>query len=126
MEKFVAVLASVYNSKCLKTQAATKQELPKYQAEQNQTYQIVLLKQELNKMLFAKADSLVDKTLPVLLCLYQVLELADYNIDWCGNRSFTVKTLLNNIVAKSQTLQTFTLLYLTLQVYLQHWFRIEM
>ena len=45
------------------TQSVTKQELPKYQPSQNPTYQIDLLKKEINKKLFSKADSLVDKTL---------------------------------------------------------------
>ena len=42
-------------------QGITKQELPKNQAEQNPTYRIDSLKKEINKKLFAKADSLVDK-----------------------------------------------------------------
>ena len=64
MEQFVLIPASVYNNKKnLNTLANTKQELPKYQAEQNVTYQIDSLKKETNKKLFAKADSLVDKFL---------------------------------------------------------------
>ena len=39
------------------------QELPKYQPLQNPTYQIDSLKKEINKKLFARADSLVDKNL---------------------------------------------------------------
>ena len=45
------------------TQSVTKQELPKYQPSQNPTYQIDSLKKEINKKLFSKADSLVDKIL---------------------------------------------------------------
>ena len=60
MEKFVPVSASVH-SKSLNTQAVTKQELPKCQAEHLPTYQIDTPKNETNKKLFAKADSLVDK-----------------------------------------------------------------
>ena len=59
MEQFVLVPASVYN----KSVSVTKQELPKYKAEQPPTYQIVSLKKEVNKKLFCKADSLVDKIL---------------------------------------------------------------
>ena len=60
MERFVLVPASVYN-KSATTQSFTKQELPKYKAEQPPTYQIVSL--NLNKKLFGKADSLIDKIL---------------------------------------------------------------
>ena len=62
MDQFVLVPASVYN-KSLITQSVTKQELPKYQPSQNPTYQIDSLKKEINKNLFSKADSLVDKIL---------------------------------------------------------------
>ena len=62
MEQFVLVPASVYN-KNLITQSVTKQELPKYQPSQNPTYQVDSLKKKLNKKLFSKADSLVDKIL---------------------------------------------------------------
>ena len=51
------------SNKGLKTQAVTKLELPKYQAEQNPTYRIDSLEKEIDKKLFAKADSLVDKIL---------------------------------------------------------------
>ena len=56
------VLASVYN-KSLITQSVTKQELPKCQPSQNPTCQVDSLKKEINKKLFSKADSLVDKHL---------------------------------------------------------------
>ena len=73
MEQFVLVPVSLYcNNKSLDTQAVTKQELPKYQVEQNPTYQIDSIKKEINKNLFAKADSLVDKIQP--------LKFADFNI----------------------------------------------
>ena len=58
----VLVPASVYN-KSLITQSVTKQELPKYQPSQNPTYQIDSLKKEINKKLFSRADSLVNKIL---------------------------------------------------------------
>ena len=62
MDQFVLVPASVY-SKSLIIQSVTKQELPTYQLSQNSTYQIHSLKKEINKKLFSKADSLVDKIL---------------------------------------------------------------
>ena len=62
MEQFVFVPASVYN-KSLITQSVTNQELPKYQPVQNPTYQVDSLKTEINKKLFSKADTLVDKIL---------------------------------------------------------------
>ena len=62
MDQFVLVPASVYN-KSLITQSVTMQELPKYQPSKNPTYQFGSLKKEINKKLFSKADSLVDKLL---------------------------------------------------------------
>ena len=62
MEQFVLVPASVYN-KSLTTQSVTKQELPKYKTEQPPTYQIDSLKRDINKKLFGKADTLIDKIL---------------------------------------------------------------
>ena len=65
MEKFVLVPASVYDiNKNLNTLAVIKQKLPKYQAEQNPTYQIDWLNKDRNKKLFANADSLVNKISP--------------------------------------------------------------
>ena len=62
MDQFVLVPDTVYN-KSLITQSVTKQDFPKYQPSQNHTYQIDSLKKEINKKLFSKADSLVDKIL---------------------------------------------------------------
>ena len=62
MDQFVLVPVSVYN-KSLITQSVTKQELPKFQPSQNPTYQVDSLEREINKKLFSKADSLVDKIL---------------------------------------------------------------
>ena len=45
------------------TQSVTKQELPKYAAEQLPMYQIDSLRRDINKKLFGKADILIDKTL---------------------------------------------------------------
>ena len=60
MEQFVLVPASVYNKSA---QSVTKQELPKYKAEQPPTNQIDSLEKEINKNLFSKADPLIDKSL---------------------------------------------------------------
>ena len=58
MKQFVLVPASVYNKSA---QSVKKQDFPKYKAEQPPTYQIESL--NLNKKLFGKADSLIDKIL---------------------------------------------------------------
>ena len=62
MEQFDLVPASVYN-KSVTTQSVTKQELPKYKAEQPPMYQIDSLKRDIYKKLFGKADTLIDKIL---------------------------------------------------------------
>ena len=62
MEQFVLVPASVY-SKNVTTQSVTKQEFPKYKAEQPPMYQIDSLKRDINKKLFGQADPLIDITL---------------------------------------------------------------
>ena len=79
MEQFVLIAASVYN-KSLRTQLVTKQKLPKYQPLQNPTYQVDSLKKEINKKLFSKADTLVDKILScsrIKLSISQTLVLDD-------------------------------------------------
>ena len=60
MEQFVLVPASVYNKSA---QSVTKQEFPKYKSEQPPTYQIDSLKKDINKKVFGKADTLIDKIL---------------------------------------------------------------
>ena len=60
MEQFDLVPASVYKKILV---AQSKQELAKYQPSQNLTYQIDLLKKEIDKNMFSKADWLVDKNL---------------------------------------------------------------
>ena len=62
MEQLVLVPASVYD-KSLITQSLAKQELSKYQPAQNPTFKIDPSKKERNEKLFAKQDSLVDKSL---------------------------------------------------------------
>ena len=60
MEQFLLVPASVYN-RSVTTQSVTKQELPKYEAEQPPTHQIDSLKRGINKKPFGEADILMDK-----------------------------------------------------------------
>ena len=62
MQQLVLVPASVYN-KSVTTESVTKQELPKYKSEQPPTYQIDSLKRDINKKLFGKAGTLIDKFL---------------------------------------------------------------
>ena len=62
MKQFVLVPSSVYN-RSMTTQSVTKQELPKYKAEEHPMYQIDSLKKDINKKLFGKADTLIDKIL---------------------------------------------------------------
>ena len=62
MEQFVFVPASVYN-KSVTARSVTRQERPKYEAEQPPTYQIDSLKGDINKKLFGKADTLINTIL---------------------------------------------------------------
>ena len=62
MEQFVLVPASVYNKSVI-TQSVTKQGHPKNKVEQHPTYQIYSLKRGINKKLFGKANTLIDKIL---------------------------------------------------------------
>ena len=52
----------MYN-KSVTTQSVTKQELPKYRADQPPSYQIDSLRRDINKKLFGKVDTLMDKIL---------------------------------------------------------------
>ena len=80
MEQFVLVPASVY-IKSVTRQSVTKQELPKYKAEEPPTYQIDSLKRNINKKSFGKADSLIDK---ILYCSRIKLSNSQTNIfGWC-------------------------------------------
>ena len=62
MEQFVLVLASVCNKSWI-IQSVTKQDIPKYEPSQKLPYQVDSHKNEINKKLFFKAHSLVDKNL---------------------------------------------------------------
>ena len=64
LEQLSPVPAPMYNKKkSFNTQAVTKRQLPKYQTDQNHTYENDSLEKEISKKLFAKGDSLVDKIL---------------------------------------------------------------
>ena len=76
MEQFVLVPAFVYN-KSVTTQSVTKQELPKYKAEQPRTYQIDSLNRDINTKLFGTADTLTvwqseTRFYPVLVSSFHV------------------------------------------------------
>ena len=74
MEQFFLVPASVYD-KSVTTQSVTKRELPKYKAEQPPRYQIDSLKGDINKKLFGKADTVIEK---ILSC-----SRFNSNFGWC-------------------------------------------
>ena len=63
MEQFVLVPASLLNKLNTTKSTALKVDLPKYQPQQTPTFQVDSLKKDINKKLFSKADSLVDKLL---------------------------------------------------------------
>ena len=63
MEHFVLVPISMYTSNIKKPSIVTKKELPTYQSEEKPKYQIESVKKDINKSLFGKADSLVDKVI---------------------------------------------------------------
>ena len=77
MEQFVLVPASVYNNKCLITWTVTELEFPKYQVEQNPTYQILSLAKEKNKKQLPK-KFFQPKNL--VLSSYQALQFSDFFI----------------------------------------------
>ena len=63
MEQFVLVPASLLNKLNTTNSATLKLDLPKYQPLQTHTSRADSLKTDINKKLFAEADSLVDKLL---------------------------------------------------------------
>ena len=63
MEQFVLVPASFLNKLNTTKSTTLKVDLPKYQFQQTPTSQVDSLKKVINKKLFAKADSLIDKLL---------------------------------------------------------------
>ena len=78
MEQLVLVPAYVYN-KSVTAQSVTKQELPKYKAEQPPTYQIDSLNGDFNKKLFGKADTLIEK----ILFPHRAFKFANNYLGWC-------------------------------------------
>ena len=121
MEQFVLVPASVYNKSA---QSVTKQELPKYKAEQPPTYQIDSLKRDINKKLFGKADTLIDKILScsrIKLSNSQTIILDGVDTGVLIS-DFTLHLRRKN----AQMCQTFTLLYPTLLEYHPLYFLIRM
>ena len=111
MEQFVLVPASVYN-KSVTAKSVTKQELPKYKAEQPPTYQIESL--NLNKKLFGKADPLIDK---ILSCSRTKLSNSQTIILDGVDTGVLISDFTLHLRQKSATFQTFTLLYSTLLEY---------
>ena len=84
MEQFVLVPASVYKNS-VTTQSVKKQELSKYKAEQPPTYQIDSLKIDINKKLFGKAGTLIDKILTcsrikLLISQTKILDVVDTGV----------------------------------------------
>ena len=77
MDQSGLVPASVYR-KNLTAQLITKQDLSEYEAQQNPKYQNDLLEKEINQKFFAKADSLVEKTLP-----YPHIKFSDSQLQVC-------------------------------------------
>ena len=71
MEQFVLVSASLYNTS-VTSQSVTKQELLNCKFEQPPTYQIDSLKRDIEKKLFGKADTLIDKIYHVLESSFQI------------------------------------------------------
>ena len=63
MEQFVLVPASLPNKLNTTKSATLKVDLPEYQHRQTPTSQVDSLPKDINKKLFAKANSLVDKLL---------------------------------------------------------------
>ena len=124
MEQFVLIPASVYN-KSMTTQSVTMQELPKYQPPQNPTYQIDSGKKEINKILFSKADTLVNKLLScprIKLSTSQLLVLDDFEFGILLS-DFAQQLRRKNADIPDIYFMTF---YLTPLVYIPLWFWLRM
>ena len=76
MEQFVLVPGSVYK-KGLITQSVTRAATSKVSTSTKPTYQIDSLKKEIDKKLFSKAHSLVEKNF--VLSTYQVLKFTNFS-----------------------------------------------
>ena len=127
MEQDVLVPASLYNNnnnKILISEDIKKQELPEYQTERNPTYQIVSLKKEVNKNLFAKANSLVDK----ILSCPRIKLSNSHTFLLVGVKNGTLLSVFNQQLRRKRAdvpETYFTLLYLTPLVFLPLWFGIK-
>ena len=110
-EQFVLVAASVSTlNKSLNVRAVTKQEL---QVEQYPTYQIDLLEKDVNKKLFAKADSSVHKVFScccIKLANSQTLILDGEEIDVSMSHFDEQQTAASKKPRRSRHLLYFTLL----------------
>ena len=113
MEQFVLVPASVYN-KSVTTQSFTKQELPKFKAEQPPTYQIDFLKRDISKKLFGKIDTPIDK---ILSCSRIKFSNSQTLILDCVDFGVLISDFTLHLRRKNVDVQTFTLLYSTLLEY---------
>ena len=113
MEQFVLVPASVYN-KSVTTHSVTKQELPKYKAEQPPRYQIDSLKKDINKKLFGKADTLIDK---ILSCPRIKLPKSQTIILDGVDSGMLISDFTLHLRRKNADVPDFTLLYSTLPEY---------
>ena len=110
MDHFLLDPASVYK-KSLNIQSVTNKDLPTYQPSQNPKYRSDSPRKEINKKLFAKADTLFDKSHPVFVSSSQIRRLQYWMV--C-KREVYCQMLLNNFAVKTQTFEIFTLLYFTL------------
>ena len=98
----------VYN-KSVTTQSVAKQELSKYKAEQPPTYQIHSLKRDINKKLFGKADTIIDK---ILSCSRNKLSNSqNKNFGWCWYWSVDLR--LYSTFASKKLKRSRHLLYFT-------------
>ena len=89
-------------------------ELPKYKVEQPPTYQIDSLKRDINKKLFGKADTLIDK---ILSCSRIKLSYSQTIILDGVDTGLLISDFTLHLRPKTKTFQTFTLLYSTLLEY---------
>ena len=113
MDQFVLDPAPLHNNKSLSTRTNKKQELPKYQVEQNATYQKDLLEKEISKKLSAKADVLANE---IFSCpRFKLSNSQTLILDGVGT-GVLLSDFANNSVVKTQTYQTVGLLYLMLLV----------
>ena len=117
------VPASVWKNKSLNTESVTKQIFQFIKLNKILTYEIDSPEKELNKKLFAKADTLVEK---VLSCPHIKLSSSQTLILDGVETVVILSDFAQQLRSKKQTFQKFTLLYLALLVNLQLYFWIKM